>query len=113
LAAVTTALAVPQIDLLVRVGCSLVYEAATPASLLLNLRPRTDPRQALHQEMLGFGAGGRDGPRDDMITTEVAPTCNPARAVAAPSEPVMVNDDPATLFVRDVPDSTAHGGSRR
>jgi hypothetical protein len=57
--------------------------------------------------------GRRDGARDDMITTEVAPTCNPARAVAAPSEPVMVNDDPATLLVRDVPDSTAHGGSRR
>jgi transglutaminase-like putative cysteine protease len=48
--------AVPQLDLVVRVGCSLVYEAATTASLLLNLRPRTDPRQALQQEMLGFGA---------------------------------------------------------
>jgi transglutaminase-like putative cysteine protease len=47
---------VPQLDLIVRVGCSLVYEATTTASLLLNLRPRTDPRQALQQEMLGFGA---------------------------------------------------------
>ena len=47
----------PTLDLLVRVGCSLVYETSTSASLLLTLRPRTDPRQALHQEMLSFGAG--------------------------------------------------------
>jgi transglutaminase-like putative cysteine protease len=45
----------PPLDLLVRVGCSLVYEAVNPVSLLLNLRPRTDPRQALQQELLGFG----------------------------------------------------------
>ncbi len=49
--------ALPPLDLLVRVGCSLIYETATSASLLLTLRPRTDPRQALHQEMLSFGAG--------------------------------------------------------
>jgi transglutaminase-like putative cysteine protease len=45
------------LDLLVRVGCNLVYQAAGPASLLLNLRPRSDPRQALQQELLSFGAG--------------------------------------------------------
>jgi transglutaminase-like putative cysteine protease len=45
----------PELNILVRVGCSLVYEAANPVSLLLNLRPRTDPRQALQQELLGFG----------------------------------------------------------
>lgn len=47
---------VPQLDLLVRIGCSLVYDVTSTASLLLNLRPRTNLRQALHQEMLSFGA---------------------------------------------------------
>ena len=45
-----------RLDLLVRVGCSLFYQATSTAVLLLNLRPRTDPRQALQQELLGFGA---------------------------------------------------------
>ena len=43
--------------LFVRIGCSLVYEATSPVALLLTLRPRTDPRQALHQELLSFGDG--------------------------------------------------------
>lgn len=43
--------------LLIRVGCKLVYEATATASLLLTLRPRTDPGQALHQELLSFGDG--------------------------------------------------------
>ena len=47
----------PQLPLFVRVGCSLVYQATATASLLLTLRPRTDPRQALHQELLSFGEG--------------------------------------------------------
>lgn len=50
-----TSPATPRLDLLVRVGCSLVYQATTTCALLLNLRPRTDPRQALQQELLGFG----------------------------------------------------------
>src|SRR5882724_410009 len=45
----------PQLDLTVRVGCSLVYESAVPAVVLLNLRPRTDPQQALQEERLSFG----------------------------------------------------------
>lgn len=55
-AVVTAPSAAPRLDLLVRVGCNLVYQAAGPASLLLNLRPRSDPRQALQQELLAFGA---------------------------------------------------------
>jgi transglutaminase-like putative cysteine protease len=47
----------PPPQLLVRVGCKLVFEASAAATLLLNLRPRTDPRQALHQEMLAIGEG--------------------------------------------------------
>jgi transglutaminase-like putative cysteine protease len=45
----------PRLDLTLRVGCSLVYENATPAVVLLNLRPRTDPQQALQEERLSFG----------------------------------------------------------
>jgi transglutaminase-like putative cysteine protease len=45
----------PALDLLIRVGCKLVYEAKAPATLLLNVRPRTDLRQALRQELLSFG----------------------------------------------------------
>jgi transglutaminase-like putative cysteine protease len=46
-----------RLELLVRVGCRLVYEATGTASLLLNLRPRTDPQQALRQEMVSFDLG--------------------------------------------------------
>src|ERR1700682_1993901 len=64
----------PPLDLLVRVGCSLVYETATSASLLLTLRPRTDPRQELAQEMLPSGAAPR-------------PPTRPGRRAAAPTAP--------------------------
>jgi transglutaminase-like putative cysteine protease len=47
----------PPLQLLIRVGCKLVFETNAPTALLLNLRPRTDPRQALHQEMLSIGHG--------------------------------------------------------
>jgi transglutaminase-like putative cysteine protease len=43
------------LDLTVRVGCSLIYESTAPAVVLLNLRPRTDPQQALQEEKLSFG----------------------------------------------------------
>jgi transglutaminase-like putative cysteine protease len=45
----------PKLDLTVRVGCSLVYESTAPAVVLLNLRPRADPQQALQEERLSFG----------------------------------------------------------
>ncbi len=38
-----------------RVGCSFVYETPRPVPLLLNLKPRRDPRQALQAEQLVFG----------------------------------------------------------
>jgi transglutaminase-like putative cysteine protease len=44
-----------RLDLTVRVGCSLIYESTGPAVVLLNLRPRTDPQQALQEEKLSFG----------------------------------------------------------
>lgn len=42
-------------DLTVRVGCSLVYEAAQEVPLLINLKPRRDPRQSVHEEKLVLG----------------------------------------------------------
>jgi hypothetical protein len=45
----------PKLDLTLRVGCSLVYENTSPAVVLLNLRPRADPQQALQEERLSFG----------------------------------------------------------
>ena len=47
----------PKYDLTVRVGCSLVYEAAGPASLLLNLRPRPDGDHLVLSEALALGLG--------------------------------------------------------
>ncbi|MEO5961448.1 MAG: transglutaminase family protein [Opitutaceae bacterium] len=45
----------PRANLTVRIGCSFKYEATQPVPLLLNLKPRRDPRQALHAEQLSFG----------------------------------------------------------
>jgi len=42
-------------DLTVRVGCSLVYETSREVPLLLNLKPRHDPRQSLQEEKLVLG----------------------------------------------------------
>jgi transglutaminase-like putative cysteine protease len=43
------------LDLTVRVGCRLVYETATTATLLLNLRPRTDSGHSIQEEQLLLG----------------------------------------------------------
>jgi transglutaminase-like putative cysteine protease len=45
----------PRESLTVRLGCSLIYEATQPVPLLLNLKPRRDPRQALQAEQLSLG----------------------------------------------------------
>ncbi|HEY0945298.1 MAG TPA: transglutaminase family protein [Opitutaceae bacterium] len=42
-------------DITVRVGCSLVYETSQCVPLLLNVRPRLDPRQTLREEKLVLG----------------------------------------------------------
>lgn len=36
-------------DLLVRVGCSLIYETTQEVPLLLNLKPRRDSRQSVFE----------------------------------------------------------------
>jgi transglutaminase-like putative cysteine protease len=45
----------PNLDLTVRVGCSLVYEANGPASILLNLKPRPDGDHLVLAEALSLG----------------------------------------------------------
>jgi transglutaminase-like putative cysteine protease len=42
------------LNMTVRVGCRLVYDAPTPAPILLVLRPRLDGRQLVRQEKLQF-----------------------------------------------------------
>jgi transglutaminase-like putative cysteine protease len=42
-------------DLTVRVGCNLVDETSSEVPLLLNLKPRRDPRQSLQEEKLVLG----------------------------------------------------------
>jgi transglutaminase-like putative cysteine protease len=44
-------------DVTVRVGCSLVYEATGPATLLLNVQPRPERTHALLSESLQLGDG--------------------------------------------------------
>ena len=45
----------PRHELTVRIGCALTYEAAQPVPLVLNLKPRRDPWQALQEEKLVLG----------------------------------------------------------
>ena len=45
----------PELNLTIRVGCSLVYEVSGTASLLLNLKPRPDRRHVVLAEALSFG----------------------------------------------------------
>jgi transglutaminase-like putative cysteine protease len=45
----------PREALTVRIGCRFIYETGRPVPLLLNLKPRRDPRQALLAEQLVFG----------------------------------------------------------
>jgi len=42
-------------DITVRVGCSLVYEATGPASVLLNLKLASDPHRSVLSEALALG----------------------------------------------------------
>src|SRR5215216_2612456 len=46
----------PRHMLTVRIGCAFAYEATQPVPLLLNLKPRRDPLQALHEEKLVLGS---------------------------------------------------------
>jgi transglutaminase-like putative cysteine protease len=46
----------PQHPLTVRVGCAFTYETAAPVALVLNLKPRRAPTQALHEERLILGS---------------------------------------------------------
>ncbi|MDR3402696.1 MAG: transglutaminase family protein [Chthoniobacter sp.] len=48
-------LSAPELDVTVRVGCSLAYEATGPAWLLLSLKPRPDRNHAVIFEALTFG----------------------------------------------------------
>ncbi len=46
----------PRHTLTVRIGCALIYETAVAVPLILNLKPRRDPWQALQEEKLVLGS---------------------------------------------------------
>jgi transglutaminase-like putative cysteine protease len=46
----------PRHSLTVRIGCAFTYEATGMVPLVLNLKPRRDPWQALHEEKLVLGS---------------------------------------------------------
>jgi transglutaminase-like putative cysteine protease len=54
----------PTLDITVRVGCSLVYEVAGTASVLLNLRPHPGPKHSVLSEALTLG---NDLPAEDFV----------------------------------------------
>jgi transglutaminase-like putative cysteine protease len=54
-----------QYDMTVRVGCSLVYEASGPASLLLNVQPWGGPNHAVVFQSVALGNGLHDAPFTD------------------------------------------------
>jgi transglutaminase-like putative cysteine protease len=47
--------AAPKLDITVRVGCRLVYEATGPATVLLNVKPRADGPHAVVFQALALG----------------------------------------------------------
>src|SRR5687767_656677 len=47
---------IPRHTLTVRVGCAFSYEAAMPVAMVLTLKPRRDPWQALQEEKLVLGS---------------------------------------------------------
>jgi transglutaminase-like putative cysteine protease len=51
----STELPTPQLDITVRVGCSLAYEVTGTATLLLNVKPRADRNHAIIFEALSLG----------------------------------------------------------
>lgn len=51
------------LDLLLRVGCRLVYHNTLPVTLLLCLKPHTSPHQRVEAETMAFG----DNPRIDSF----------------------------------------------
>ena len=85
------------LDLTVRVGCRLAYETAIRATLLLNLRPRTDPHQALQQEQFLVG----DSPAGDEFVDSHGNTVH--RVVLAAGRTEIWHD--ALVSVSSLPDS--------
>ncbi|MBL9201628.1 MAG: transglutaminase family protein [Opitutaceae bacterium] len=85
----------PLLDLTVRVGCSLAYQATGPASLLLNLQPLPNRNHAVIFEALALGADlpaerFTDSHGNNVIRVALAPGANFFRhdaIVAVASQP--------------------------
>ena len=88
---------VPELDLLVRVGCRLVYEAGQPVPLVLSVRPQGHAGQAVRAELLAFGDGL---PVERFLDVHG----NTAERVLIPSGRTEIRHD-ALVAVTSVPDN--------
>jgi transglutaminase-like putative cysteine protease len=88
----------PKLALTVRVGCSLVYEAAGTASILLNLRPRPDGGHLVLAEALALGLG-QPLPSEEFTDSHGNRVC---RVILAPGRNLIRHD--ALVAVSDQPD---------
>ena len=82
----------PDLDITVRVGCSLTYEVTGSASLLLNLKLAADPRRSVVFEALSLGDGlsseefeDSHGNRVSRVTLQPGTNCFRHDAIVAVS----------------------------
>lgn len=89
----------PELDLTVRVGCSLVYEVTGSASLLLNLKPRPDRNHVVLAQDLALGL------RNDLRSEEFSDSHgnNVCRVALAPGRNLFRHD--AIVAVSSQPDN--------
>jgi transglutaminase-like putative cysteine protease len=103
----------PKLDLTVRVGCHLVYETTTRVPVLLNLKPRMDPRQAVQSEMITFGENlpaeeFEDSHGNIVYRLVLHPGCNQIRHDAIVSIPSLYDNqelpqNPAPIPLAELP----------
>jgi transglutaminase-like putative cysteine protease len=78
----------PKLGLTVRVGCSLVYESAGTASILLNVRPRPDGDHLVLADALALGLG-RPLPSEEFTDSHGNRVC---RVILAPGRNLFRHD---------------------
>jgi transglutaminase-like putative cysteine protease len=88
----------PPLELTVRVGCVVSYQAEWPAPILLLLKPHLDLRQSILEEQLMFGSGLPTEPLVDshgnvVYRTILAPGVNEIRHDAIFSVPSRPDND--------------------
>jgi transglutaminase-like putative cysteine protease len=93
----------PELDLTVRVGCSLAYEVTGTASLLLNVKPRPDACHVVLEEAITLG---NNLPADEFTDSHGNSIC---RVALAPGSNLFRHD--AIVAVSSKPDNHGMGGA--